>query len=72
MYMTVMFGGMFARVMVVMMTMVVVRAGMIVVVIMRMVRSACVPMIGSDRRRLPGLQIKQCCFATLASAIRAH
>jgi len=71
--MAVMIGGIFARVVGVMMMMnVVVRACMIVVMIMRMVGSACVLMIGNDRRRLAGLQIKQCCFATLASAIRAH
>jgi hypothetical protein len=67
-----MIGGMFVQVLRVMMTMVnvVVRARMIM--IMRIVGSACVLMIGGDRRRLAGLQIKQCCFATLASAIRAH
>jgi hypothetical protein len=72
--MAMMIGGMLARVVgvMVMMVNVVVRACMIVVVIMRMVGSASVLMIGSDRRRLAGLQIKQCCFAVLASAIRAH
>jgi hypothetical protein len=72
--MAVMVGGMFARVVGVMMMMVnvVVRAFMIVVMIMRMVGSARVLMIGNDRRRLAGLEIKQRCFAVLASAIRAH
>ncbi|MFZ1150098.1 MAG: hypothetical protein WAR76_10240 [Xanthobacteraceae bacterium] len=72
--MAVMIGGMFARVVGVMMMMVnvVVRACMIVVMIMRMVGSARVLMIGNDRRRLAGLEIEHCGFAVLASAIRAH
>jgi hypothetical protein len=70
----VMIGGMFARVVSVMMMMmsVVIGPNMFLVVIMRMVGSACVLMIGSDCHRLAGLQIKQCCFAILTSAIRAH
>jgi len=52
--------GMFVQVVRVMMTMVnvVVRARIIMVMIMRIVGSACVLMIGGDRRRLAGLQIK--------------
>jgi hypothetical protein len=80
MHVAVMLGGMFARIVIVVMTMmnVVMRACMrvivimIVIVILGIVGSACVLMIASDRRRLAGLQIKQCCFAILASTIRAH
>src|SRR6516162_1171969 len=67
--MAAMIGGIFTRVVVLMMTVSVV---MLLVMIMRMVGCTRVLMIGSDRRRLASLQIEHCCFAVLASAIRAH